>query len=591
MTGVVFLLALFWGLSSVKASEGVSYGAGKDFASRNQASTPQNAVQVPGYQGTNVPEAGLIHGTIQGAVSQKLQDPLNARAFITETHDQRLRFDIDPSRDPIFTESDKVVNNPLAVLNAQESETIDPVTETRTRHTCMQEGEPYTLTCTRDLVVTLPLKTKTYAYTHVFGKQFRREGRNYGKVVPQTRAPHRYKHDQVYNYKQTTFIPDMHIPYFDGCNHYPHTVKNYYKYAKKVGNRPPVTITEAEYLSQTVKPEDVLETWTSTCALLEEKIDAGLCRYVKKTCSQGSQTRLINGANVTRPCWQETLTYQCSYPVKNTCHALKAKGCVQIGSQCAQKIGNTCVQYTQTYECTERRGGGKRTTVSGNVPWCLEGSCATQGFAPNKDMAEALSRLMIFREIQKDMDVKAVSVFKGEAYGCNRNCVDFKDCCGSGKGWGVSLGLAGCSEKEKALAQFRQDKKCVFVGTTCAEKVLGVCVLKKSTFCCFGTKLARVIHEQGRPQLRLNFGTAEHPQCRGLTVEELARLDFSKIDLSEILEEAFSKFKAPNVSKLSQDFRQDWNHRLPTLQQKDKPYTQKLKENAAQKGGSHDVVF
>jgi hypothetical protein len=70
-------------------------------------------------------------------------------------------------------------------------------------------------------------------------------------------------------------------------------------------------------------------------------------------------------------------------------------------------------------------------------------------------MAEALSKLMIFREIQKDMDVKGPTVFKGTEYGCDRNCVDFRDCCGSGNGWGVSLGLAGCSEKEKARVRKR----------------------------------------------------------------------------------------------------------------------------------------
>ena len=123
------------------------------------------------------------------------------------------------------------------------------------------------------------------------------------------------------------------------------------------------------------------------------------------------------------------------------------------------------------------------------------------------------------------------------------------------------------------------EKKCVYVGTYCAEKVLGVCLRKKSNFCCFGTKLARVIHEQGRLQLRMTFGDAEHPQCRGFTLEELTRLDFDKIDLSELLSDLYSRFKSPNISKLSQDFSRDWKNRMPKMEKEKKPPLQSVKEN------------
>ena len=59
----------------------------------------------------------------------------------------------------------------------------------------------------------------------------------------------------------------------------------------------------------------------------------------------------------------------------------------------------------------------------------------------------------------------------------------------------------------------------------------------KKSFCCFNSKLAKVIHEQGRPQLKSfansPFGSASNPNCRGFTPEEFQNLDFSKIDLSE----------------------------------------------------------
>ncbi len=598
----VFLMIIL-GCSSLYASEVKHYGAGKDFASGNRAAQPTDARIIPGYQGTNVPEASLSHGNIQEKIEKKMgegqkedkkiKDEDNVGVFITKSHHQRLRFDIDPAKDPIFTESDKVVNNPLATLKVQATEMDDPVREIKSRHTCDEGGEPYTLSCTRYLHVETVKKSKVYWYTHITGKQFRRSGRNYGQIVSQTRGPRNVGHDRWYDYKQTTYIPDQNINYFDGCNYYPHTVKNYYKYEKKFGNEQSITVTEQEYNSKVLGKDDIRETWTSDCSVFEDKLNLGLCAYVDKKCTQGASTRTINGFAVHRPCWQETLTYQCDYPVKNTCDALKAKGCVQVASLCKHKIGTVCVHYTQTYECTERHGGGKKTKIVGDAPWCLDGNCTEHGFAANKDMAEALSKLMLFREIQKDMDIKAPSIFKGTEYGCNRNCVDFRDCCGSGSGWGVSMGLAGCSEKEKALAKLRQEKKCVQVGTYCAEKlpIIG-CIRKKTNFCCFGTKLARLIHEQGRPQLRMGFGDAEHPQCRGFTVEELTRLDFSKIDLSELLTELYSKFKAPNVSKLSQDFSRDWKNRMPIIEKDDKRYVQRIKEQGVQtKEGREDAAF
>jgi conjugal transfer mating pair stabilization protein TraN len=45
--------------------------------------------------------------------------------------------------------------------------------------------------------------------------------------------------------------------------------------------------------------------------------------------------------------------------------------------------------------------------------------------------------------------------------------------------------------------------------------------------------LARIINEQAYPQLGRSWGEPEHPNCRGLSLQELERLDWSRIDLSE----------------------------------------------------------
>ncbi|GAO98996.1 conjugal transfer mating pair stabilization protein TraN [Caedimonas varicaedens] len=579
------LTLLFQALSPLNASEVKNYETGKDFAAQHQAPHPKDARDIPGFKGANIPEAGLSSGNIQGALTQQMKKQGSVGQFIHESHDQRLRFKIDPLKDPLFTESDKIVDDPLSTLKVKATDIDDPVQEVKTRQVCDEEGEPYLLTCTRNLNVQTVKKERKYHRSHLEGVIFKRYT---VKGNPQYTCPYVYKkgHDGRYNfYVVDPSLKEMAWSFHDGCNPYGHWVTHEYSYSKAFPGEHPTSISKQEYNSGALGNGDIRENWTSDCSVFEDKLNLGLCSYVDKKCTQGKATRVINGFAVTRPCWQETLTYQCAYPVKNTCGELKAKGCVQIKSQCKKMVGTSCVHYAQTYECTERHGGGKKTKIQGDAPWCLDGNCVEQGFAANKDMAEALSKLMLFREIQKDMDLKTPSIFKGTEYGCNRNCVDFKDCCGTGKGWGVSMGVAGCSEKEKALGQLRQDKKCVFVGTYCAEKVLGVCVRRKSNFCCFGTKLARLIHEQGRPQLKMTFGDAEHPQCRGFTVEELTKLNFEKIDLSELLSELTGKFKAPNMTKLSQDFKQDWSQRMPLMNKEPKPPLQKLKET------QKDAVF
>mgnify|MGYP001597135605 CR=1 FL=1 len=73
------------------------------------------------------------------------------------------------------------------------------------------------------------------------------------------------------------------------------------------------------------------------------------------------------------------------------------------------------------------------------------------------------------------------------------------------------------------------------------------------SYCCFSfnSKLARIIHEQGRPMLKTFqsqqggiWGDTKQPNCRGLTPEEFQGLDFSQMDLSEYFEDIKTKATA-----------------------------------------------
>jgi len=120
----------------------------------------------------------------------------------------------------------------------------------------------------------------------------------------------------------------------------------------------------------------------------------------------------------------------------------------------------------------------------------------------------------------------------------------------------------GCDQEDLETSIMSSSGRCHYVGSYCeTEWPLVGCVQRAKGYCCFNSKLARIIHEQGRPQLE-NFknnlwGTPEGPYCRGFTVAEFQMLDFSKIDLSEYFGEIQTKAQSEIVGtaqKKIQDF-------------------------------------
>ncbi len=116
--------------------------------------------------------------------------------------------------------------------------------------------------------------------------------------------------------------------------------------------------------------------------------------------------------------------------------------------------------------------------------------------------------------------------------------LDDSNCCSDDA---VFFGLISCSAEEKLLSQKKRAGTCHYIGEFCSRKIrLGfarICIQKKKSSCCFNSKLARIINEQGRPQLNKGWGSASNPECKGFTPEEFQKLDFSRIDMSEFVED------------------------------------------------------
>jgi hypothetical protein len=97
--------------------------------------------------------------------------------------------------------------------------------------------------------------------------------------------------------------------------------------------------------------------------------------------------------------------------------------------------------------------------------------------------------------------------------------------------------LAECTPGELMLGCKRAKHVCHKVGNRCKIKIFGMCLQDMEVYCCFNTQLARIIHEQGRSQVGLDWGSGKSPRCRGFYADEFVSLDFGRMDFGEYASE------------------------------------------------------
>lgn len=112
--------------------------------------------------------------------------------------------------------------------------------------------------------------------------------------------------------------------------------------------------------------------------------------------------------------------------------------------------------------------------------------------------------------------------------------------------------LLSCTQDEQILAMKKGQRLCHKVGTYCSQKVLGSCVNKKESYCCFPSRLGRIINQQGRPQVGKSWGTPKNPDCSGFTPEQLQNLRLDQMNLSEFINEIKSHIPAKSSAFAAQ---------------------------------------
>lgn len=415
--------------------------------------------------------------------------------------------------------------------------------------TCIKSGEEYTKTCRRQRMIEI-------------------------KITPEviSRGPHtcpghsyeeRYWDDGFYAFFRFA------TEYCDGC------------------------VEGALYVSEPKKVDITRDDWVG-CEELEEMHDRGEVEVISEVMGPKDETRMINEEPITKDYWETTRTYAFNTTRCDTCEPLKALGCRQHDSVCEEYVEGMggvriCKRFKVTYACPISQGSvvSKRPEMEAFMP-------PVQTGVANGNMYQALSQMEAMRQMSKHMEggKHNLRIFRGQDNRCSINFGGaFKNCCTSEGGFGTRMHIAtSCSADEKKLSEDRAKKLCQFVGSRVKKKVLGVVVSKENVFCCYPTKLGLAIQRGARGQLGRDFGSAESPQCEGLSPDELSRVDFSQIDLSDTFADI-----AASAQKMEREIKTDLKQKQRHFE---RPETYAFtKENQPkhkridEKGVTHDIVY
>lgn len=297
----------------------------------------------------------------------------------------------------------------------------------------------------------------------------------------------------------------------------------------------------------------------SRCASL---IADGSCHETGDTCTDSDPvTRIIDGVAITQPCWAWERQYACAkYVEAQECQALETTpGCNLVGEECLS--GEPCRTWERVYDCPvpDQPRSPNQFICDADV-YCIDGACETITREANDEFKDAVVALNAMDQARREFDPDSLTLFKGTRNTCSSKVFGVLNCC-KGRGFPLVPGIQllvslGCNREEMLLHERDAQGLCAYVGTYCSDSFLGVCLTKKKVYCCFESKLSRILQEQGRKQLNKPWAKARDEQCRGFTLDEFSRLDLSQMDFSEVYAEFTEAARLPDELALASDLQQ-----------------------------------
>jgi conjugal transfer mating pair stabilization protein TraN len=283
------------------------------------------------------------------------------------------------------------------------------------------------------------------------------------------------------------------------------------------------------------------------------------CALGAEVCTDSEPvTRIVDGVAVTQPCWAWQRGYTCTIKTAgNDCGTLEANGACHFVREDCLTDDVPCSTAERVYECPVPAGQntGQQYVCDGDV-YCIDGSCETIQREANDEFKDAVVALSAMDQARREFDPATMTLFKGKRETCSSKVFGILNCC-KGKGFPLIPGIQllvmlGCNREEVLLHERDVQGLCAYVGTYCSSSFLGVCLTKKKVYCCFESKLSRILQEQGRAQLPKPWDKPKTEQCLGFTLDEFAKLDLSRMDFSEVYAEFTDAARLPDELQTSE---------------------------------------
>lgn len=285
------------------------------------------------------------------------------------------------------------------------------------------------------------------------------------------------------------------------------------------------------------------------------------CSYTSQTCTIKGGTRVINGVKVELPCWQYAQVFTCTKtPAVDNCKVLEDQKCNLQGQKCLDTIAGFCVEYDYQFSCSEKTCT-KQDFKCGKPAFCMDGDCYTsdkQKQPPDqmgKDAAIMAAAQDAASHTQKNAD-GSIEIFAGKRMGCSVAIAGSNNCCGNEHGWNP---VGSCSADEKQLQKLKEKHVVIDNGDFCKNKTLGVCTSKEHPSCVYDSLMTKDIIEQGvigqlyHGSITAYYGDPENTHCKGITPEQLQKIDFDKIDMSNIEDDIKKHMNVPDSGGSSSD--------------------------------------
>ena len=179
----------------------------------------------------------------------------------------------------------------------------------------------------------------------------------------------------------------------------------------------------------------------------------------------------------------------------------------------------------------------------GGVTYCVGAGCERVDTPANTGFVDAATNLNMVMEMGGDeFDRGNMRIFSGAREFCTVRLLGGQNCC-TDSGVFIEAGLLGCATHEIELAEARAAGVTHYLGEYCAKRILGICRRRDRAWCVFTSELGRILHEQARPQLGIDWAN-----CDGFTVSQIQSIDFDRVDLSEFTDTLLDTSEAPGIS-------------------------------------------